>query len=223
MPAPVLIAGFGLKAGLAATIGAKSGPVPEIHLAFGAELSIMRPFPSLRGWASGSSTGLGEGAVNALSSIKLGMVSEACPSRAKPAKTTPDLVSLSDSDERRDYFVRRDGACYAGSHLIIDLWGAARLDDLDHVEAALRDAVDATGATLLHIHLHHFTPNGGISGVAVLAESHISIHTWPERDYAALDVFMCGDAEPEKSIAVFDRAFAPETIDVNTLRRGEQP
>lgn len=161
--------------------------------------------------------------MNALSSVKLGVVSEACPSSAKPAKTSPKLVSLSASDKRRDYFVQRDGACYAGHHLIIDLWGAARLDELDHVEAALREAVDATGGTLLHVHLHHFTPNGGISGVAVLAESHISIHTWPERDYAALDVFMCGDAAPEKAIAVFERAFAPEAIKVNTLRRGEQP
>jgi S-adenosylmethionine decarboxylase len=51
--------------------------------------------------------------------------------------------------------------------------------------------VDAAQATLLHIHVHHFQPNG-ISGVAVLAESHISIHTWPEVGYAAMDVFMCG-------------------------------
>jgi len=62
------------------------------------------------------------------------------------------------------------------------------------MEATLREAVLQAGATLLHIHLHHFTPNGGISGVAVLAESHISVHTWPERNFAAFDVFMCGDA-----------------------------
>jgi S-adenosylmethionine decarboxylase len=71
----------------------------------------------------------------------------------------------------KDYFIERDGARYAGTHLIVDLWGAERLDDLAHVEATLRDAVTAAKATLLHIHLHHFTPNQGISGVAVLAES----------------------------------------------------
>ena len=59
-------------------------------------------------------------------------------------------------------------------------------------------------ATLLHIHLHHFTPNGGVSGVAVLAESHISIHCWPEAGYAALDVFMCGDAEPRETVGVLE-------------------
>ena len=58
--------------------------------------------------------------------------------------------------------------------------------------------MEAAGATLLHIHLHHFTPNGGVSGVAVLAESHISIHSWPEYGYAALDVFMCGDGRSER-------------------------
>ncbi len=76
------------------------------------------------------------------------------------------------------------------------------------------------GATLLHIHLHHFTPNGGVSGVAVLAESHISIHTWPERDYAALDVFMCGDSQPEKAIPVLERAFEPDTVEVGEHLRG---
>ncbi len=125
------------------------------------------------------------------------------------------------SDESLDHFVHRDGRIFAGTHLIIDLWGADRLDDLDHIEAALRQAVDASGATLLHIHLHHFTPNGGVSGVAVLAESHISVHTWPERAYAAFDVFMCGDAEPEKSVPVFERAFTPDRVDLNTLCRGE--
>jgi S-adenosylmethionine decarboxylase len=63
------------------------------------------------------------------------------------------------------------------------------LDDIDLIETTLRRCVDAAGATLLHIHLHHFQPNG-VSGVAVLAVSHISIHTWPEVGYAALDLFM---------------------------------
>ena len=90
----------------------------------------------------------------------------------------------------------------------------------DHVEQALRDCVDAAGATLLHIHLHPFEPNGGVSGVAVLAESHISIHSWPERNYAALDVFMCGAAEPEKCVPVLERAFAPQKTAVSELKRG---
>ncbi len=121
----------------------------------------------------------------------------------------------------RDYFIVRDGVKYAGTHLIIDLLGAERLDDLKHIEQTLRDCVDAAGATLLHIHLHHFTPNGGVSGVAVLAESHISIHSWPECGYAALDVFMCGAAEPERTVEVLREAFRPTRLVVGEHLRGK--
>lgn len=124
-------------------------------------------------------------------------------------------------DDRKDHFVVRDGKVCAGTHLIVDLWGAERLDELDHVRSTLIESVEVAGATLLHIHLHHFTPNGGISGVAVLAESHISIHTWPERGYAALDIFMCGDAQPMKAIPVLERAFKPTGVKCDELLRGE--
>jgi len=113
-------------------------------------------------------------------------------------------------DDRKDYFIERDGVKCAGTHLIIDLFGAKRLDDLRHVSDTLKRCVEVSGATLLHIHLHHFTPNGGVSGVAVLAESHISIHSWPEAGYAALDVFMCGGTNPRATIAVLKQAFEPD-------------
>jgi S-adenosylmethionine decarboxylase len=122
-----------------------------------------------------------------------------------------------------DYFVKRDGMRFAGTHLIIDLWQASSLDDLQVVKAALHDAATLAGATLLNVDLHCFTPNGGITGVAVLAESHISIHTWPERAYAAVDVFMCGDAEPHKAIEVLRRAFRPRMLTVSEHRRGVMP
>ncbi|MCK5917759.1 MAG: adenosylmethionine decarboxylase, partial [Cocleimonas sp.] len=86
-----------------------------------------------------------------------------------------------DNDKRAtdDLFIVQDGQTFAGRHLIIDLWECQQLDNLSFIEQTLRDAAGIAGATLLHIHLHHFTPNAGVSGVAVLAESHISIHTWP--------------------------------------------
>ena len=127
---------------------------------------------------------------------------------------------MSEGDGDKDFFIIRDGVRYAGTHLIIDIYGAERLDELPHVETALRAAVDAAGAALLHIHLHHFTPNGGISGVAVLAESHISIHTWPECGYAALDVFMCGEALPHETIEILRQAFSPDRIAVEEHMRG---
>ena len=129
-------------------------------------------------------------------------------------------AGVTTSDERLDHFVKRDGLTFAGTHLIIDLWGAKRLDELEHIEEALKECVTAAGATLLHCHLHHFSPNGGVSGVAVLAESHISIHTWPECEYAALDVFMCGDAKPHAAIGVLKRAFEPATVNLGEHKRG---
>lgn len=123
-------------------------------------------------------------------------------------------------DESLDHFITRNGKVYAGTHLIIDLWDAENLDDVDLIEEALRGCVDEAGATLLHLHLHRFTPNGGVSGVAVLAESHISIHTWPERGFAALDVFMCGDAEPEKTVGVLRKFFKPGNYTVGDHLRG---
>jgi S-adenosylmethionine decarboxylase len=158
--------------------------------------------------------------VESLSSFQLGIDLDAKPSKAQAEALRATLDSASADQERDDHFVSRDGMTFAGTHLIVDLWGARRLDDLEHVEEALRQAVEAARATLLHVHLHHFTPNGGISGVAVLAESHISIHTWPERSYAALDVFMCGSADPQKAIPVLDRFFNPARIEVDELRRG---
>ena len=121
---------------------------------------------------------------------------------------------------RKDYFIERDGVRCAGTHLIIDLWEAERLDDLPHIEATLRECVTAAGATLLHVHLHHFTPNMGVSGVAVLAESHISIHTWPENGYAALDVFMCGGARPHETVEIIRQAFRPARVSVSEHLRG---
>ena len=124
-------------------------------------------------------------------------------------------------DERKDHFVERNGVRCAGVHLIIDLYEAEGLDDIDRIEEALRRCVAAAGATLLHIHLHHFEPNGGVSGVAVLAESHISIHTWPEAGYAALDVFMCGKASPDACIPVLREAFQADRVEVSEILRGQ--
>ena len=121
-----------------------------------------------------------------------------------------------------DHFVCRDGMEFAGTHLIFDVWDAKRLDDVAYMRDVMVRAVEECGATLLHIHLHHFTPTG-ISGVAVLAESHISVHTWPERGFAAFDVFMCGDAKPELAGPIFQQAFSAGQLDVKTIHRGLVP
>jgi S-adenosylmethionine decarboxylase len=123
-------------------------------------------------------------------------------------------------DNGNDYFVERNGVKFAGTHLIVDLWGATNLDRLDLIEKTLETAAEDAGATILHTHLHHFSPNGGVSGVVVLAESHISIHTWPERNYAALDIFMCGSCDPYRCLRHLREAFHPEHVTLNEHKRG---
>jgi len=81
-----------------------------------------------------------------------------------------------------------------GQHLILELIGcpAALLDDPQHVELTMTQAVEASGATMIRPFFHQFAPQG-VSGVVIISESHFTIHTWPEYGYAAIDVFTCGD------------------------------
>jgi S-adenosylmethionine decarboxylase len=147
----------------------------------------------------------------------LGLPSTARKKDSKIAKVS--VVKPVADDDRHDHFAVRNGVRCAGVHLIVDLHGANGLNDIDLIEATLRRCVTAAGATLLHIHLHHFQPSG-VSGVAVLAESHISIHTWPEAGYAALDIFMCGNANPDACIPVLREAFTAERVEVEEILRG---
>ena len=147
-------------------------------------------------------------------------IKEAEALHARASKRTVPVPIPEGDEDRKDHFVTRNGVTFAGSHLIVDLWEAEGLDDKDRIEQALRDAVTAAKATLLHIHLHVFEPGGGISGVAVLAESHISVHTWPERGYAAFDIFMCGEAEPRKALSVLKSAFDPKRVVLGEHKRG---
>jgi len=109
---------------------------------------------------------------------------------------------------------------FAGRHLLLELWEAQGLDQVPLVEKALTDAVKACGATLLDLKLHTFSDTGGISGVAIVAESHISIHTWPEWQYAAIDVFLCGKCDPNDAVPVFKAAFKPGRMQMMESRRG---
>ena len=124
------------------------------------------------------------------------------------------------SDHGSDYFVKKDGLTYAGSHLIIDMWNAINLSNRKFIENTLKKIAKACDAQILHIHLHCFDENQGITGVIVLAESHINIHTWPEVEFAALDIFMCGKTNPVAAIPVLESAFKPKLIEVQTVTRG---
>jgi S-adenosylmethionine decarboxylase len=109
----------------------------------------------------------------------------------------------------------------SGKHWLVEFYSARQLSDLQAIRRALRSAVAVSGATLLKLQLHHFGPGRGVTGVALLAESHISIHTWPERGYAAVDIFMCGPtSSPHKALAALRAALVPNRVRIRRFKRG---
>ncbi|KNG93321.1 adenosylmethionine decarboxylase [Pseudaestuariivita atlantica] len=107
-----------------------------------------------------------------------------------------------------------------GVHLLIDMWGADGLTDASLLEQALRTAADAAGATILKAVFHAFPDRAGVTGILVLAESHISVHTWPEKDFAAFDIFVCGAVDAEAAAGALRAALNPSRCDVTSVRRG---
>jgi S-adenosylmethionine decarboxylase len=108
-----------------------------------------------------------------------------------------------------------------GKHCILELYSCdcAKLDDEDFVRAALSNAALRAGATLLNLISHHFQPHG-VTGLALLAESHISFHSWPESGYAAVDVFTCGDhTMPEGACRVLVEEFGARHHQLRSFRR----
>ncbi len=103
---------------------------------------------------------------------------------------------------------------------MLELWGCRNLNSPDAVEQALREIVTACDVTLLDLRVYPFEPIG-VTGVAVVAESHINIHTWPEFGYAAVDIFTCGARkDPTAAIPVLRQFFGPERIESMEMTRG---
>jgi S-adenosylmethionine decarboxylase len=109
-----------------------------------------------------------------------------------------------------------------GTHLLADLYGvdADLLQDGVALESLLRRAAEVAGARVLNSHFHSFGTGDGVTGVVLLAESHISIHTWPESGLAAADIFMCGLADPGRALKVLIDGLAPAHQNVRALARG---
>ena len=108
-----------------------------------------------------------------------------------------------------------------GTHLLADLSGIAapRLRDCDALEHLLRAAASTAGAQVLHSHFHSFGAGMGVTGVVLLAESHISIHTWPECGFAAVDIFMCGAARPQLALDAIKDALQAPHCQLQSVRR----
>jgi S-adenosylmethionine decarboxylase len=109
-----------------------------------------------------------------------------------------------------------------GHHYLLDAWGvsASVLDDVDGLRGTLTAAATDAGATVVQTTFHRFAPHG-VTGVVLLAESHVAVHTWPERGVAAVDVFTCGDpAIGGRVVAAVVKAWKPARHDVHHLARG---
>lgn len=112
-----------------------------------------------------------------------------------------------------------------GRHFIFELFGCDpnALDDIRGIEEAMEKGALESGLTVLGRVFHHFSPQG-VTGVLVVAESHISIHTWPELGYAALDVFTCGkNTDPMKVFSRIAGLFKPASNSVVEMKRGVLP
>ena len=109
-----------------------------------------------------------------------------------------------------------------GRHLLVDLYGCARglLDDVDHVRRGLLAAAEEAGATVVDAHFHSFSP-WGVTGTVSIQESHLSIHTWPEHLYAAVDIFTCGDSiDPWRAYESLKTALEADRGSAMEIRRG---
>ena len=112
----------------------------------------------------------------------------------------------------------------SGRHLIVELHGcnAETLNDLKRIEALMRLAAESAKATIVASVFHPFSPQG-VTGVVVVEESHLSIHTWPEFGYAAVDFYTCGACLPERAYDVLKEGLAAQRAEVMEIRRGAYP
>ena len=109
---------------------------------------------------------------------------------------------------------------HLGDHIIAEFMECENLDNIQELEAALRAAAAAAGATVIDVIVYKFSPQG-MSAIVLLSESHISVHTWPEYGYAALDVYTCGDhVSPQKAIDVMKEFFRAKNVRTVQIQRG---
>lgn len=107
-----------------------------------------------------------------------------------------------------------------GRHLIVEMWEAENLNSAEALELGLREAVDAIDGTLLDVRVVTF-PVHGVTGVAIIAESHIAVHTWPEYRYAAVDIFTCNlEADLQAGVDALARRLLAGRIQVMEVSRG---
>ena len=107
-----------------------------------------------------------------------------------------------------------------GTHVLLEFWGSERSDDAEFLGAAMAEAATEAGLHVIESVMHKFGGGGGVSGVILLAESHVTIHTWPEHGYAALDIFVCGERDLTLAIDLLAERLRPRRIEVMRRLRG---
>ena len=109
-----------------------------------------------------------------------------------------------------------------GMHALLDLFGIDTTTACDEalISSLLHQAASLAGATVLQSHFHHFGENMGVTGVLLLSESHISIHTWPEYQFAAVDIFICGKHQIEIAADFLKTAFTAQDFSLKFEHRG---
>ncbi|MES2205941.1 MAG: adenosylmethionine decarboxylase [Pseudomonadota bacterium] len=110
----------------------------------------------------------------------------------------------------------------SGIHILADFYGIAPafLSDQTSIQTVLLHSAEVANANIVMSHFHSFGIGLGITGVVMLEESHISIHTWPEYGFAALDIFMCGQADGQRALQALQDAFLPLSTRIHTRSRG---
>jgi len=123
--------------------------------------------------------------------------------------------------KRSIQWVKTKNQKYAGIHLLAEFWGGKIIENPKEIEKILITAAKKSGNTPLEVTIHKFSPQG-ISGAVLLAESHISIHSWPELNYLAVDIFTCGKkVKPEIAIRVLRQHFQPKKVRIIKIKRGK--
>lgn len=108
-----------------------------------------------------------------------------------------------------------------GTHIIVEAAGCSRetLTDPEKIEQIFMEAAKLANMTVKASHFFRFSPTG-VSGAVIVAESHISIHTWPEEGYAAIDVYTCGESDPERAVDYILRKIGAKHAHISEIKRG---
>lgn len=111
---------------------------------------------------------------------------------------------------------------YAGTHVVADFWNSKVIEDKKELEQLLQGAAKAAKSQALQVSIYKFAPQG-ITGVILLAESHIALHTWPEINYIGIDIFTCGmEARPKDALLYFQKHLAPKRVEITEMKRGKK-